>query len=317
MAEDCGICRMTNILLPAWTLCGHCFCDPCIRAHITRLPKCPICDEVVLTEDLSPTRRRPSQPQRSMTPIAEGADGSVDRTSPAANNSATHTHAPDVNPYGLPPDGPPPYSSTPLRDAAPGFDSGVDLRSRGQPGLEYSTLLRTANLVNNSDVDMRKKYQSLKKSVTLSSLVAVVLFVIIMCLLVMILAMKQNPVCDLSTPHSEALTVNILGEIRLAREQAKSDHRHLQERLSDIFSHQSSLITGGLSKQILEAKENITTDFIKLENKLNEIFRKVVLLQSQTAALKNFSPLCYSHATMTICISLAVIAVCKNYLFDD
>ena len=54
---------------------------------------------------------------------------------------------------------------------------------------------------------------------------AVVLFVIILCLLVIILAMKQNPVCDLSTPHSEALTVNILGEIRLAREQAKADHR--------------------------------------------------------------------------------------------
>ena len=59
----------------------------------------------------------------------------------------------------------------------------------------------------------------------ISSFPAVILFMIILCLLVMILAMKQNPVCDLSTPHSEALTVNIMGEIRYAREQAKADHR--------------------------------------------------------------------------------------------
>ena len=64
-------------------------------------------------------------------------------------------------------------------------------------------------------------------------------------------------------------------------------HRELQNRLSDIFSHYSGLLAGGLSKQITQAKENITSDFDKLDEKLNEIFRKVVVLQSHSDALKN------------------------------
>jgi len=314
MAEECRICN-SNIYSPAWTLCGHCFCDSCIRLHITRVPKCPVCEEVVLIEDLSQQHQR-----RSSSMAIGGGDGgggggdatTAHRSTPTAPSSSL-THAPDVTPYTLPPDGPPPYCSTPQRDILPGFENGVDIRSRAQPGVEYSTLLRNSNLANDPDNDMRKKYKSLKKSVTVSSLLAVVLFVIITCLLVIILASKQNPVCDLSTPHSEALTVNIIGEIRLAREQARSDHRDLQNRLSEIFSHHSSLITGGLSKQIIEAKDNITTDFLKLEKKLNEIFRKVAVLQSQTAALTNS---CHTrnYVSLDLCLLSTVISVCVRFL---
>ena len=145
------------------------------------------------------------------------------------------------------------------------MDSGIDIRVgtggagdgvRAMQSVEYSSLMHNANN-HSAEVEMRKRYKSLKKTVTFFSAVgaqrdvffcrnlvcerilenkililasfspisAIVLFVIILCLLVIILAMKQNPVCDLSTPHSEALTVNILGEIRYAREQAKADHR--------------------------------------------------------------------------------------------
>jgi len=290
-AWSCGLCHAANDPNPTLTLCGHRFCDTCIRRHVSRIPKCPVCDEVVLIDDLS-SESTPdvSSSTTTMVPTAPIA------SSPISTSAPTVSHAPEVAAFSLPPDGPPPYSSTPQgrRDLV-GMDSGIDIRVgtggagdgvRAMQSVEYSSLLHNANN-HSAEVEMRKRYKSLKKTVTFFSAVAIVLFVIILCLLVIILAMKQNPVCDLSTPHSEALTVNILGEIRYAREQAKADHRELQNRLSDIFSHYSGLLAGGLSKQITEAKENITSDFDKLDEKLNEIFRKVVVLQSHSDALKN------------------------------
>ena len=112
MAEECRICH-SNISLPAWTLCGHCFCDPCIRLHVTRIPKCPVCEGVVLTEDLSSTPRRSD----SGTAIGggEGSDATPNRSTPTAPYASTLSHAPVVASCGLPPDGPPPYSSSPQR----------------------------------------------------------------------------------------------------------------------------------------------------------------------------------------------------------
>ena len=61
------------------------------------------------------------------------------------------------------------------------MDSGIDIRvprggggngvvGRGMQSLEYSTLLRNANNYS-SEMDMRKRYKSLKKTVTLFSAV--------------------------------------------------------------------------------------------------------------------------------------------------
>jgi len=307
MTESCGLCRLPNITLPTWTLCGHCFCDACIRRHVARVPKCPVCDEVVLMADLATA---PNAAHFGSAP-----DPADPVPAPPDISSSSTAHAPEVAPFGLPPDGPPPYSSTPQgnRDFVSATDLGIDTRARAQPNVEYSTLLRNNGqygmMTTQCDPEMRKRYKSLKKSVTLFSFIAVILFMIILCLLVMILAMKQNPVCDLSTPHSEALTVNIMGEIRYAREQAQANHRELQRQLSSIFSHHSNLITGDLSKQIVDAKENITTDFLKLEKKFNEIYRKVVLVQSQTAALKNISPRWNRANLLPFCLVATVISI--------
>ena len=104
MAEECGLCRLPNITLPTWTLCGHCFCDACIRRHISRVPKCPVCDEVVLMADLATTPN---------TAHLSSALDPVDPLPALPNISSSTAHAPEVAPFGLPPDGPPPYSSTP------------------------------------------------------------------------------------------------------------------------------------------------------------------------------------------------------------
>ena len=105
MTESCGLCRLPNITLPTWTLCGHCFCDACIRRHVARVPKCPVCDEVVLMADLATA---PNAAHFGSAP-----DPADPVPAPPDISSSSTAHAPEVAPFGLPPDGPPPYSSTP------------------------------------------------------------------------------------------------------------------------------------------------------------------------------------------------------------
>jgi len=98
--------------------------------------------------------------------------------------------------------------------------------------------------------------------------------------------MKQNPVCDLSSSNTEALTINLLGELEVIRENAKKEHRDLLNRLSDISAKHAFDVAGTLTKQVSETQIKLAFELKKLEESLDQIGAKVEVLRAKIVTNK-------------------------------